>query len=505
MKNLIKYILLIIWPVVFTSCEDYLDEDIKTFTSPEILMSSKNGVEQAVNGIYAAGKFRWWGGPREIFMLNGFPTDELVKTGASGSRWQLQIYDWDPTNGNFTYPWNAFTQGIVGANMVLDNFPEYGSLGIPDEKQFLDIKRGEALFLRGMHYFYFTNYFGEIPLLTSYNDVELYPTNSTITQLYDQIIADLSEAEKLLPNWQDPTHIPGRATRGAAKSFLGKAYLYRATSKAKEADDFQKAASKFKEVIDNEGYDLWDIYKRVFIPENKNGKEDIYSFQMERDGQRSSGIYIESLPRPSPSGHKGRGNGTLSVFAANSFEEGDKRKEDGWGGTSGLIFTGKYLNRLTGDTLETTNNDKYYHEKYYDPVNSPLGATNMATNFPIMRYADVLLMYAEAINEANKGPDSDAYWAINKVRERAGLNPLSDLSYEEFFDAIYYERLHELWAEGHRWLDMKRWGTQQRAVDERGYNDTYYPPVTVESKHYVFPIPQVEIEANPNLKQNPGY
>lgn len=499
-----KYWVIFLAFIVFTGCEDYLVEDIKTFSNSEILMTTKEGVEQAVNGVYRAGGIRWWGGPREIFRVNGYPTDELGTNNPSGSSWQIQIYDWDPTNTQFEYPWNAFATGISRANMVLDNFPEYGSLGIPGEKEFLDIKKGEALFLRGLHYFYFVNYFGEVPLLTTYNNAELYPSNSSVSAIYQQVIADLTEAETLLPNWQEVAHQPGRATRGAAKSLLGKVYLYRASSEVKESEDYQKAAAKFKEVIEEEGYGLWDVYKEVFIPANKNSKEDIYSFQMEANGEPSSGIYIESLPRPNPSGMKGRPNGTITEFLFNLFEQGDERKYDGWGGNGGLMFTGKYVNRATGDTLET--DERIYHEKYYDPLNSPLTDNNMSTNFPIIRYADVLLLYAEAVNEVNQGPTAEAYSAVNEVRERGGVSPLpGNLSYSEFFEAVYYERLYELWAEGHRWLDLKRWGLLQRAVDERGYNDTYYPSITVQPKHHVLPIPQVEIEANPNLRQNPGY
>lgn len=504
MSNQIKYLAFLLAIISFSGCEDYLVEDVKTFTSPESLMATKEGVEQSVNGIYRAGSIRWWGGPREIFRTNGYPTDELATNNPTGESWQIQVYDWNPTNAQFEHPWNAFATGISRANMVLDNFPEYGSLGMPEEKEFLDIKKGEALFLRGMHYFFFVNYFGEVPLLTTFNDAELYPSNSTVPAIYDQIIADLSEAETLLPNWQDPNHESGRATRGAARAMLGKAYLYKSTSDAQASDDNEKAVLKFQEVIEEEGYGLWDVYKEVFIPENKNDKEDIYSFQLEANGEPSGGLYLESLPRPSPSGTRGRPNGTVSDFLYNLFEEGDNRKNDGWGGNEGLIFTGEYVNRATGDTLET--DERKYHEKYYDPVNSILSDNNLSTNFPIIRYADVLLLYAEAINEVNQGPTNEAYSAINSVRERAGLSSLpNNLTYEDFFDAIYYERLYELWAEGHRWLDLKRWRLQQRAVDERGYNNTYYPSVNIQPQHYVFPIPQVEIEANPNLRQNPGY
>ena len=508
-KNIILYILLFI---TISGCKNWLEEDIKTFTNPQVLMTSRAGVEQAVNGIYAAAKVRWYRGPREIQRMNGYPTDELFTKGTN----DLQRYEWLPANGEFVNPWNGFTEGVSRANMVLDNLPEIGTLGIAGERQFLELKRGEALFLRALHLFNQVNYFGPVALMTSYNDVELYPSNATVPEFFDQIIVDLIEAETLLPNWQHSEHEPGRASRGAAKSLLAKVYLYRATHRdvQRQTDDFQKALLKFKEVIDNEGYDLWKPYKVAFLPDNKNKKEDVFSYQCEANGQSPSSFYTESLPQPPPTGQsRGRINNVLTDFAYNSFEPGDQRKEDGHWNEShraacpqctdlGLLFTGYYVVRPTGRIHFT---DRNCFEKFYDPVYSYLSTNNHGTNWPIIRFADVLLMYAEAINEVNNGPNNEAYLAINKVRERAGLLPLSGLSKTEFFDAIYYERLWEFYGEGMRFLDLKRWGLLQRAVNERGFQEPYHPQLVVEDKHYYWPIPQDEIDANPNLKQNTGY
>ncbi|WP_372936847.1 RagB/SusD family nutrient uptake outer membrane protein, partial [Mariniphaga sediminis] len=383
--------------------------------------------------------------------------------------------------------------------------PKEGTLKIPGEKRFLEIKRGEALFLRARHYFYHMNTYGAVPLINSFNDAERFPKNSTISEIYAQIIADLSEAETLLPGWKDSENEPGRATRGAAKSLLGRVYLTKATSEAAASDDYQKASSKLKEVIDNEGYDLWENYKDAFIPENENGKEDIHSYQCQPETNPSS-IYIESVPNPNPAGST---DGYIQMLCSqllfDSFEEGDKRKEDGWweDGSNGLMFTGDYTVRTTG---EEKHANYICHEKFYDPVNTPLNVNNSGANFPLIRYADVLLMYAEALNEVNNGPNDQVYWAINKVRARAGLDPLSGLSKESFFDALVDERFHELWFEGIRWFDLKRWGMLKERVLMREHITGFPDIIPIETpKHLVFPYPLSEIQVNENLIQNAGY
>ncbi len=499
MKKIICLLIVLSIPII--GCDDFLNEEVKTFTNSKTLMQSASGIEQAVNGIYAAGwdYYRY----RYCVMIYGNPTDEMWMKTSSGTRWQISVFDWQPSNDDLKRPWVVYTSGISRANMVLDNLPPLGSLKIAGEKEFLDYKKGEALFLRAHNYFYQMMTYGPAPLLTSFNNAELFPANSTIPELYAQIIADLIEAETLLPNWKDNIHVPGRASRGAAKALLGRVYLTKATSEAKASDDFQKAASKLKDVIDNEGYDLWTNYYEVFIPANKNKKEDIFSFQCETNGANISALYIEFTPQPPPTGAtRGYAQLLMTNVLYNSFEPGDKRKEDGYYGTP-MIFTGDYIVRSTGQMYTT---DRICHEKYLDPVNGPLTHNNQSTNFPLIRYADVLLMYAEAVNEVNNGPNLEAYNAINKVRTRAGLPSLGGLSKTQFFDAIKMERYHELFHEAIRWFDLKRWGILKERVEARGIDPPYLPPIDVQiPKHLVFPIPQSEISANPNLVQNPGY
>jgi starch-binding outer membrane protein, SusD/RagB family len=486
MKN-IAYLILTVPLFFLAGCEDFLEEEPRTFTEPEVLMQSADGVEQAVNGIYngASRAYQY----RYYVMNFGITTDDFYYRGNNSSRRALQNFVFTPTNSNIDRLWEGLVYGVSRANMVLDNFPETGSLGISNEEQFLNYKKGEALFLRGWYYYSLVNAFGEVPLLTKFNDAELFPSNSTIAAIYEQIIADLKEAETLLPNWQDDIHEPGRASRGAAKSLLAKVYLAKATSEATGSSDYQNAANKFKDVIDNEGYGLWDYYLDVFIPANENGKEDIFSYQFEANTFMTATLHADFTPPTNPDGIRGYNNMQLTYTLENAFEPNDERLD--------MILKGEYI-IPSGDTLETPDN-RTYTMKHRDPENSPLSHNNLSTNLPFIRYADVLLGYAEALNEVNNGPNQDAYDAINQVRARVELPALSGLSKSEFFDAIVDERFVEFHAEGIRWLDLKRWGLLEEKVEADR------PEVDVKPYHYVFPIPQDEIDANPNLMQNEGY
>lgn len=497
MKKILSILTII---TVLIGCDNYLEEDIKTFTSPEVLMDSKTGIESAVLATYDYGADFWRGLSCHLFYT--VTTDEGLFPAPVGTRYELCSYTLNSANSDLMRGWNAFTGGINHANMVLDFFPEAGTLNIPDEARFLEIKKGEVLFLRAWYYFIHMNTFGNVPLVTTYKEAELFPPNSTVPEIYAQIIADLKEAETMLPGWQESANEPGRTTRGAAKSLLGRVYLTKATSGAAEASDFQNALAKFQEVIDNEGYDLWNSYKVAFLPENKNGKEDIFSIQCLTDFGSSS-HYRESVSNPSPYGNHGYQQIRTSRLLFDSFEPGDKRKEDGWweDGSSGLIYTGDYVNRVTGQIHNTV---AVVNEKFIDPDMAPVRSNNFSTNYPLIRYADVLLMYAEAQNEVNNGPNTEAYWAVNKVRTRAGLEPLSDLSKEEFFEALVAERFHELWFENIRWFDLKRWNRLRERVLMREHITGYPEVLPIEiPKHLVKPIPLSELEANPNLVQNP--
>ncbi len=479
--------------VFVAGCDDFLNEDIKTFAAPKELMLTKSGIEQCVNGIYLPG-YDFYSSKFFLGMFSLSTDEGLTVHQAGQTAWaDIHYYVHNASNESVYACWQANVKGISYANMVLDNMPVLGTLNISGEEQFLNYKKGEALFLRALYYYQQVMAFGSVPLLTELNYMELYHPKAPVEEIFARIINDLTEAEGLLPGWKDQLAEAGRPTRGAAKSLLGIVYLSRAGSDAKEPVDYQEAAAKFKEVIDNEGYDLWESYSDVFLPANKNKKEDIFSWQFEY-GMTSSPFNNYTTLTPNPDGWEGAGSAGITLSLYQAFEPNDERTMTFHGGPVVLpgLSAGQYINQRTGGVVYS---ELIWCEKFRDPVHAPLGNAS-GTNWPLIRYADVLLSYAEALNEVNNGPNTEAYRAMNKVRERAGILPLSGLSKQAFFDAIVKERLTELYLEGKRFYDLKRWGLLEQKVEADRDVDVKIP------KHLYFPIPQKELDANYDLVQN---
>ena len=227
-------------------------------------------------------------------------------------------------------------------------------------------------------------------------------------------------------------------------------------------------------------------YEAAFLPENKNGKEDIYSYEF-YPGVSANGVNLE-YALPGYFGTWGNARFEATPLLYNSFEPGDHRKES--------YISGMVVSPRTGETIST--NGKIYMTKFQD---SDLTTTpqNHKNNWPIIRFADVLLVYAEALNKQNNGPTPAAFDAINRVRARAGLSGLSDsYTYDTFLKAIQDERFKELAGEGHRLWDLRRWG--YNTLKERV--ELSNPNASVEPHEVLYPIPSEELLQNPLIHQN---
>jgi len=329
--------------------------------------------------------------------------------------------------------------------------------------------------------------FGDVPLvLTPTSDVVNVNIERTPTdEVYTQIINDLKDADAAnLPAKYTSSGTIGRATSGAVKSILAKVYL---THK-----DYMNAALYAKQVIDSKTYSLFPDYKNVFPPENKNGQEHIFSAQYScvkttygSPMAENFSIYF-SYPI-----NQGGGVFNADTLYVNSYLPGDYRKQV-------TIITQK-VNPSNNQLVFARNGPCI--DKYWDP--SPCAEFGARNNFIIIRYADVLLMYAEAENELS-GPTVDAYDAINQVRTRArngisSANPqnLTGLSQSQFRDAVLQERGWELCYEGHRRWDLLRTGKYISTLQAAG--------MPVSQTNLLYPIPQHQIDVNPALTQNPGY
>ena len=304
--------------------------------------------------------------------------------------------------------------------------------------------------------------------------------------VYEQIISDLKDAENLPKPSELSKEDGGRATAGSAKALLAKVYLTR--------QQWELAAEKAKEVIDLGWYDLFDDFKDVFDPSKQNGKEHIFSIQFTGFlgiTNHMLAISEATFEVPGVNGQHYDAYNTNSDLLK-SFDASDTRKN--------VTFVTQMVSPSNGQTYQLSSP---HFNKYYD--NSAVGSqTNSSVNIPVIRYADLLLIYAEALNEIHHGPTTEAYQAIDKVRKRAGIQLLSEkspsLSQDDFREAVFEERRKELTYEYNRWFDLSRRGADYfiEKVSAAGKKN-------VAARHIHLPIPQRELDLNPNLKQNPEW
>lgn len=383
--------------------------------------------------------------------------------------------------------WNDHYLGIVRVNLILDRID-----GLDANENFKARIKSEAQFLRALFYFNLVRIFGDVPLIfSSLNSIEdAYALGRMDASLvYEQIIEDLEQAEEFLTN--NSNESKGRATRGAATALLGKVFL--------TIHEYEKAANKLREVINSNDYELLANYEDLWNASNKNHKESIFDVQFKKSSGTSTGsnFTVRYTPYQYPylpffTTAGGYNIPTEDLIMA--YEEGDIRK-----GAS----LREYFVDVNGDTVSGL--EGRFNIKFNDP---PVQGQGSDDNWPVIRYADVLLMYAEALNEISFETDGDAFFYLNEIRKRAGLpiksagNPVSSLainSQEDFRLAIEQERRVELAFEGHRWFDLLR---TDRAIQ------VLNPKVAEGVKEYqlLLPIPQTQIDINPDkINQNVGY
>lgn len=410
----------------------------------------------------------------------------------NADRRALWSYNLIPTNTFVQGIWSLAYSGIQRSNLVIARLP-----GIVMDEALKKRYVAEARFLRALHYFHLVRFFGDVPIVTTETTslVDVSVSRSKADEAYTLIEADLNEAEAVLPRTY-PAGEVGRATQGAAKGLLAKVYLTRAGNTG-GSPFWARAAAKAKEVIDLGIYDLWANYADVYDLKNRGGKESIFEVMYVTDlaGNTHTTYWA---PRGAPI-VPGNGYGTLRVSAGlwNGYSATDKRRD--------ASFLTTYVNSANSQrvdlSVETTDPARAVSFwKLADLSSKVLGGGGKS--FPYLRYSDVLLIYAEALSAANGGPGADAYAAINRVRTRAGLGPLSGLSAPQFKDAVLQERRLEFCMEGNRWFDLARTG---RLVDAVKAETSFGRNPTIQPYHVLLPIPQRERDANPALTQNPGY
>lgn len=504
MSNQSKYIILAMLSIAISvgGCKkDFLNQAPESSLTDANFWKTESDLKQGVVGAYSSlrgmGTFSYWvfGEMRSdntTFQYNapqrGQENRELVD--------QLLV---NSTNTLIQDYWRDCYVAISRCNDVLNNV---GRIEMPAAAK--TQATGEVKFLRAFHYFNLVRQFGGVPLrLDAIKSPGEAPSKgrATIDEVYAQIITDLTDAANELPDVASyPSSEKGRATKGAANALLGEVYM---TQKK-----FGEALTALRKVT---GYSLLPVYGDLFLTTNKNNAESIFEIQyystagtnlssnfMYQFAPFNSGTAVTKDPGTNLNFNSGWNTPTTDLIAA--YESGDLRKDvslaEGFTGSAGFVAV-PYI--------------KKYNQGFVQP-----GQTNV--NFPVSRYADVLLMIAECLNEQGFVPDGEAFTLLNQVRKRAGLNaktfanpiPALNVSNQgEFRVAIDQERKVELAFENHRWYDLVRTGNAIPVLTAHGQREIAKSPSQFPAGSYqptqnklLLPIPQREVNLD-NLAQNP--
>jgi starch-binding outer membrane protein, SusD/RagB family len=491
MKKL-KYIITIALVVLFTACsDDFLNKAPLDSINTSNFFQTKEDAIAAINGAYQP--LQW----PKLYNMRMWTTDIMAGNsivGAGGGDDGRETQDMmnfvtATDNPGVLDLYRGPAPGILRCNLVLQRVPEMNI----DE----DLKNrilGEAKFLRAHYYFILVRFFGDIPLILvpQVPGDDLRPARTPKAEVYKQIIKDLEEAIVQLPKREDYSpEDKGRASKGAAAGMLAKVYL--------NLGEWQKVVDLTNQVTEL-GYRLNNNYVDNFSVANENSVESLFEVQylgktrydFWGDQNQASWLSTFTGPRNSNMVAGGWGWNQPTEEFVSAYEQGDLRKDatvlyEGGPQLFGQDYAASYS--MTGYNLRKFLVSKSVAAAYDE---SPL-------NFPILRYADVLLMKAEALNELGRTSEAEA--PLNQVRARVNLPTVSGLSKDAFRVKVLHERRMELAFEGHRWFDLIRVNNGQYGIDFL----RSIGKANATEKHLLFPIPQAEIDSNPNLTQNPGY
>jgi starch-binding outer membrane protein, SusD/RagB family len=502
MKNIIIILITITFGLV--SCAK-LDEVPKSSLTSANFPLTDNDAIAATNGVYVPNYIASSG----LDYLVDLATDymESGEDSRTSDGPALSTLAYDEQDGTNEWVWGLFYQGIGNANQNIDNLSASKTISEPLKTRLIN----ESKFLRALYYFYTVQLWGDVPLV-------LHPSDGTnikrdsVNQVYRQIVQDLKDATALPASYSETTD-KGRPTKGSAFGLLSKVYLTWAqvdgenlqnNDKLKKSVAFADSVTGY--VLVDEFLDNWNTTKK-YGPEILFTADHTVSQFAPGDGfnHMCHCAFVTGFSQETP--HLIISD-TIQFY--DSWDGRDQRKDGTYA---------KFLYNPTTNSVYRFDYPRY--RKYIDTINILTSATSRAIDRTILRYADVLLIKAEAANEYNHGPNSDAYDAVNQVRKRAYLKYInknslaanafdySGLSYEQFRDSIRLERLHELTYEQSRWYDLVRWKILKTTITTAGSKSTesqlQAKNKNFNIKYYRFPIPQYEINLNPSLWQNYGY
>lgn len=503
-----KFLLGLVLLLGTISCSDFLDESDPSNLTPDSFYTTEKQAESAIAAVYADARFI--GSGAGIFSSNWqllmAPTGvTTTQTAQNSDLNNLYSLSYDENTGHVKNWWRGVYKVIANANLVIENVPDI-DMNEANKSKIL----GEAKFLRAWAYFYAVRLWGDIPLITTPQSAaseDFFPVRSPQSEVYALIVGDLLEAENAGLAWTDES---GRISQSAVKALLSKVYLTMAGYPLNQTAHYADAATKAKEIIDNAGsIDLFDTYAQVHDESLNNKVEHIFSLQYNDlvEGNPMGNMRPNFQP-VTYRGPDGTGSTIPTVDFYNSYEAGDLRAVDreGW-------FYSSYYTNGSGELFDLGSPFIFKH--FNVTANGTFGVPGTAKdnlNVPIFRFAEVLLIYAEAQNEANSGPNQAAVDALKRIRDRAELTTpaLGAFDQTSFREAVWKERWHELAFEMKTWFDMVRlrkvYNTNTDNFDDFVGHVNLNSNQALQEKHLLFPIPGPELINNPNLTpQNPGY
>ncbi len=463
-----------------SSCKDDFIELVPISTvSTDALYQTDRDFQDAVTGIYGVYQTQYLNMWLFADIRGDDSWDELVK----GTAAAMDLFTINNDDGVIRSTWRNYYNIINRANMLLSKI-EAADVAVVKNK---DRHIGEAKFLRALAYFDLVRIFGDVPMVTRPLTIEeSYQSGRiAVSTVYDEvIIKDLLDAETKLPASYTGPNV-GRATQGAAKALLGKVYL--------TIHDFAKAEEKLQEVT-TMGYALLPNYNDLFnYTKNEHHSEYIFDIEYEEGIGEGSNFTNNFLPKNPgltafykiTGGGNDANNPPKSLF--DLFTTDDLRK-DVTAANGHYDENGNFILLVPSANAAST-----FTKKYIVPI---IVSGDSKANWKVIRYADVLLMYAEALNENGKTDEALTY--LNQVRARAGVAEYSGLTQDEARENIYLERRLELSFEGHRWFDLLRTGRALSVMEPFGMK----PNMTV----FPLPLSQVQLMNDPSIfPQNPGY
>jgi starch-binding outer membrane protein, SusD/RagB family len=498
--------------------KDLLEQNNPNAPVTETFWQTGNDATLAVNGAYSGlqllGTYsRWLHFAYDLRSDEGFsssPWGEL----ANFTRFVQTNYNFEPSQDI----WNDHYRGIFRTNQVLTYVP-----AIEMEETLKNQVLGEARFLRALYYYNLVSLYGNVPLALEPSTIDYRPPQGTVAQVWDQVIDDLTIAKRDLPA-SYPDGSKGRATRGAATALLGKSYM--------QLRRWSDAARELGEVINSNEYALAANYLDNFTVAGENNRESVFEVQFSdelrgggqdvagaseggnraqffgppgngfTDGEARRWVYDEFFAEPTANGSV---DPRLHVTLFHNYHQALDFTRPKLPGADTLVYGQGFNVRYP---YSSPNNRRLYWRKYQNDRTRTFENFDSPINFRVIRYADVLLLYAEALNELGRTPE--AYPFINQVRTRVGLSTLenagkANLTMQQMRMQIMHERVVELAGEGLRWNDLKRWGyfEDPALVAQLRARDPDFDNFEI-GKSELLPLLQTDVDIA-NLRQNPGW